>query len=155
MTIVRHHNGCLWGSFSMKTEGIKSIPTAEKYRTAVLLVGHGNREPSANDDLEKLAQRIEADGAYPIVEPCFLELGQPNLTGGADVCMARGASRVLIVPYFLSTGIHVRRDLAKARDKLRSCDSHVEFRLGSSLGRHPLLDLLVVEQIRELDREGR
>jgi sirohydrochlorin ferrochelatase len=117
----------------------------------VLLIAHGSRQPSANDDLHDLARRLGATGTYPIVEPCFLELALPDIPTGGDRCVLRGATRVLMVPYFLSAGVHLERDLAQARDHLGRRHPGVEFRLGPPLGPHPLLDQLVAERIRDLD----
>jgi sirohydrochlorin ferrochelatase len=116
-----------------------------------LLIAHGSREPSANADLHELAARLAAAGQYPIVEACFLELAQPDIPTGGDRCVARGATRVLMVPYFLSAGVHLRRDLTAARDELSRRHPRVEFRLGSPLGPHPLLDALVAARIGELE----
>ena len=55
---------------------------------------------------------------YPIVEACFLELAEPDIAAGGARCVARGASRVLMIPYFLSAGVHLLRDLTAARDEL-------------------------------------
>jgi sirohydrochlorin ferrochelatase len=60
-----------------------------------------------------------------------------------------------MIPYFLSAGIHLTRDLAAARDELAQRHPGVEFRLGAPLGPHPLLDQLVATRIRELDDAGR
>ncbi len=120
-------------------------------RTAVLLIAHGSRHAPANDDLHQLAARFSGRGDYPIVEPCFLELAAPDIQAGGDRCVARGASRVLMVPYFLSAGVHLLRDLAIARDDLHRRHPEVEFRLGPALGPHPLLEQLVAERIRQLD----
>jgi len=120
-------------------------------RTAVLLIAHGSREQTANDDLHELAVRFAAEGTYPIVEGCFLELADPDLPAGGARCVARGATHVLMVPYFLSAGVHLQRDLTAARDEFSRRYPDVEFRLGSPLGPHPLLDDLVAARIRELD----
>ena len=120
-------------------------------RTAILLIAHGSREQSANDDLHELAARLTAQGTYPIVQPCFLELADPELLAGGDRCVQLGANRVLMVPYFLSAGVHLRRDLSAARDELNRRYPNVQFILGSPLGPHPLLDDLVSARIHELD----
>src|SRR3954451_9266973 len=116
-------------------------------RTAVLLIAHGSRHQPANDDLHAMAARFAARGDYPIVEPCFLELAEPDIAAGGARCVDRGADRVLMVPYFLSAGVHLVRDLAAARDALRRRHPRVEFRLGPALGPHPLLDELISERI--------
>jgi sirohydrochlorin ferrochelatase len=122
-------------------------------RTAVLLIAHGSRHAPANDDLHQLAERFAARGDYPIVEASFLELADPDVPAGGDRCVSRGASRVLMVPYFLSAGVHLIRDLTAARDALRRRHPGVEFRLGPALGPHPLLDDLVSARIGQVDTD--
>ena len=121
-------------------------------RTAVLLIAHGSREPSANDDLRALAERLAKTGDHPIVVASFLELAEPDIATGGDLCVAEGASMVLMVPYFLSAGVHLRRDLTAAREDLQAKHPGVAFRLGPPLGPHPLLDEVVAARIAELDR---
>lgn len=124
-------------------------------RTAVLLIAHGSRAPSANDDLRDLAQRLAATGEHPIVVASFLELAEPDIATGGDLCVAEGATTILMVPYFLSAGVHLQRDLTAARDDLKSRHPGVTFRLGPPLGPHPLLDELVAARIVEMDRTDR
>lgn len=119
--------------------------------TAVLLIAHGSRRAEANQELVELARRLLADGTYAIVEPSFLELAEPDIVTGGTTCVEKGASMVLMVPYFLSAGVHIRRDLTEARDELAAKHPHISFRLGQPLGPHTLLDNLVRERIRELD----
>jgi sirohydrochlorin ferrochelatase len=120
-------------------------------RTAILLIAHGSRETSANEDLHALATRLAARGDHPIVVACFLELAEPDIPTGGDRCVAQGATRVLMIPYFLSAGVHLRRDLTAAREELQGRHPGVEFRLGPPLGPHPSLDSLVAARIRELE----
>jgi sirohydrochlorin ferrochelatase len=120
-------------------------------KTAILLIAHGSRQQAANQDLADLVSRLAARGDYPIVEGCFLELAEPDLPSGGDRCVGRGAQRVLMIPYFLSAGVHLERDLTAARDALKARHRYVEFHLGLPLGPHPLLDELVSTRIRELD----
>jgi sirohydrochlorin ferrochelatase len=124
-------------------------------RTAVLLIAHGSRQAAANDDLHQLAARFAARGDYPIVEASFLELAEPDIAAGGVRCVVRGASRVLMVPYFLSAGVHLARDLIAARNELERVHPRVEFRLGPPLGPHPLLDDLVAERIHQVDVQER
>jgi len=130
---------------------IKPSPTSTPERTAVLLIAHGSRQQAANDDLHELAGRFIAEGGYPIVEACFLELAEPDIPTGGERCVARGGTRVLMIPYFLSAGVHLRRDLTAARDDMSRRHPDVEFLLGSPLGPHPLLDHLVAIRVRELE----
>lgn len=114
---------------------------------AVLLIAHGSRRPAANADLFDLAARLERGGRHPIVEASFLELAEPDIATGGARCVERGATRVLLVPYFLATGVHLTRDLTAARRELAARFPRVRFTLGPALGPHPLLDDLVCARI--------
>jgi sirohydrochlorin ferrochelatase len=122
--------------------------------TAVLLIAHGSRHAPANDDLRRTAAWLADRGEFAIVEPAFLELAEPNIRAGGDCCADRGATRVLMVPYFLSAGVHLIRDLVAARDDLHRRHPGVEFRLGPPLGPDPALDRLVLDRAHQLDTGG-
>ncbi len=113
--------------------------------TALLLIAHGSRRAEANADLEFVAERIRARGRYPLVRVSYLELAEPNIEAGGVQCVEAGAAEVVMLPYFLSPGVHVAEDLTAARDALAARFPHVRFALAEPLGRHPLL-IDVVEQ---------
>ena len=117
-------------------------------RTALLLIAHGSRQEEANADLVHVAEQLRRRG-HDVVEACFLELAEPGIDEGAARCVARGAGSVVLLPYFLSAGVHVRRDLAAARRRLAERFPQVEFRLAEPLGRHPLLIDVVLERVRD------
>jgi sirohydrochlorin ferrochelatase len=116
--------------------------------TALLLIAHGSRHAGANDDLHHVAAELRRRG-HPVVVASFLELAEPTIADGGARCVAEGAGRVVLVPYFLSAGVHVRRDLAEARDELARRFPAAEFLLAEPLGRHPLLLDVVAERVRE------
>jgi sirohydrochlorin ferrochelatase len=117
-------------------------------KTALLLIAHGSRQEEANADLHFLAAGLRARG-HSLVEVSFLELAEPGIEKAGLRCVEQGARQVILVPYFLSAGVHVRRDLAEARAKLAEQCPHVEFHLAEPLGRHPLLLDVVVQRVRE------
>ncbi len=119
--------------------------------TTLLLIAHGSRQPEANDDLYHVAAALRRRG-QEVVES-FLELSEPDIDGGAERCVGLGARRVVLVPYFLSAGVHVRRDLAAARERLARRYPDVEFLLAEPLGRHPLLLEVVAQRAAEACRE--
>jgi sirohydrochlorin ferrochelatase len=114
-------------------------------RTALLLIAHGSRQPEANDDLHQVVEEMSRRGTFAVVEAAFLELAEPTIDAGAALCVARDVECVVLLPYFLSAGVHVRRDLTAAREHLAERYPQVQFRLAEPLGPHPLL-LEVVAQ---------
>jgi sirohydrochlorin ferrochelatase len=118
---------------------------------ALLLIAHGSREEEANADLYHVVEALRRGGRYAVVEAAFLELARPTIQEGAASCLQRGARRVILLPYFLSAGVHVRRDLAAIRRSLADESPAVEFHLAEPLGRHPLLLEVVAERAREAE----
>jgi sirohydrochlorin ferrochelatase len=119
--------------------------------TALLLIAHGSRQPEANADLHHLVAAMRRHSGYAIVEAAFLELARPTMEEGGAACVAAGAGRVILVPYFLSAGTHVRRDLAALRQCLAERFAGVEFLLAEPLGRHPSLLQIVTDRAREAE----
>ncbi len=117
-------------------------------KTAILLIAHGSRVAEANDDLRHVAGQLVSRG-HPIAVASFLELAEPGMIAGGRECVAAGAGVVVMVPYFLSAGTHVTRDLTAARDALAAEFPAVRFVLAGPLGRHPLLIDVVEERVRE------
>jgi sirohydrochlorin ferrochelatase len=117
--------------------------------TALLLIAHGSRRAEANADLDHLAGVLRARGEWRHVQPAYLELCEPGIVTGGELCAAIGAKRVVMVPYFLSAGVHVVEDLTAARNELAKRHPAVEFVLAEPLGRHPLLAEVVAERARQ------
>lgn len=113
---------------------------------SLLLIAHGSRRAEANADLEHVAAEMRLRGRFQLVQCSYLELTEPNILAGGEACVAAGATRVVMLPYFLSPGVHVREDLTEARDQLSAQFPHVKFTLAEPLGRHPLLIDIVDER---------
>jgi sirohydrochlorin ferrochelatase len=139
---------------------MKSIKTAKEScrlitmshpdpNTAVLLIAHGSRRAEANDDLVQLAKLVADRGRYQIVEVSYLELAEPSIPQGGRNCVNRGASIVLMMPYFLSAGVHVVNDLQAMRSDLANQFPQVEFVLCPHLGLHPLMAEIVLDRLTE------
>jgi sirohydrochlorin ferrochelatase len=123
------------------------------FPTALLLIAHGSREENANADLYHLVEQLRELTPYAIVEAAFLELVQPDIDQGAERCVARGAVRVVLIPYFLSAGVHVTRDLTQACRRLSTHYPEVVFRLAEPLGRHPLLLQVVLDRAHQAEKQ--
>jgi sirohydrochlorin ferrochelatase len=123
--------------------------------TALLLIAHGSRNPEANADLEHVAAQMRRRGPYAIVEASFLELVEPDILSGGQRCADQGADRVILLPYFLSPGVHARQDLQEFRARLAEAFPQVEFVLGEPLGRHDFLIDLVALRAKEAEERNR
>lgn len=123
--------------------------------TAILLMAHGSRIPEANDPVREIAARVKKMTEFDIVEVSFRELHLPNIQQGVDNCVAKGATRILLVPYFLYMGAHVQQDLPEEIVEAKKRHPGVEMVIGKHLGVHNKLAEIVVERIAESLTEER
>ncbi len=118
-------------------------------KTAILLMAHGSRIPEANDAVHTIAAMVREMTGIEIVEVSFREQHSPNIQQGIDACVARGAERILLLPYFLFVGAHVREDLPEEMAEGKRRYPAVEFAMGGHLGAHRKLAEIVAERIDE------
>ncbi|WP_417381671.1 sirohydrochlorin chelatase [Gimesia sp.] len=116
---------------------------------AVLLIAHGSRRDEANQDLVKLAAMLRERCKFAVVEYAYLELAEPAIPEGAARCVQAGATEVLMLPYFLSAGVHVQNDLEEFRNGFEQTYPETRFRLCAHLGLHPLMLEIVLDRLNE------
>lgn len=121
--------------------------------TAVLLVQRGSSDPEANAEVHRAARLLWEGRNYGTIEVAFSGITRPSVSEGLRRCLALGARRVLVVPYFLYTGVLVKRIstiVAEIAATHRAC----EFRVAQHLGQDSRLDLLAQHMI-EQTRNGK
>jgi sirohydrochlorin cobaltochelatase len=110
---------------------------------AIILFGHGSRDPLWRLPMETVATRVRALQPGTPVKCACLELDSPSLAQAADELVAAGAASVTVLPMFLGTGRHAREDLPLLLAQLRSAHPGVEFALRSTVGEDArVLDLI-------------
>ena len=116
-------------------------------KTAALLIAHGSRRAEANADLVKLAESVRQTNRFGIVEIAYLELAEPDIPQAAASCVTQGAKRILMMPYFLSAGVHVRNDLTEFQRQFIEQYPGVRVEVCEHLGLHPKLVEVVIERL--------
>jgi sirohydrochlorin ferrochelatase len=112
----------------------------------LVLVGHGSRAPEANAALADLARTLARDTGVPTF-PGYLEMTEPTIPDALRTAAASGAGRIVVVPYFLSPGMHVRRDLTDIVAAARA-ELDVTIEISDFLGAHPEVPRLLAELAR-------
>jgi sirohydrochlorin cobaltochelatase len=112
-------------------------------RKAIILFGHGSRDPLWRRPIEAVAVRLAAQQPELLVCCAYLELDQPDLPGATAQLVAQGASAITVVPMFLGTGKHAREDLPVLVQALRRTHPQVRLSLQQPVGEDSrVLDLL-------------
>jgi sirohydrochlorin ferrochelatase len=124
-------------------------------KTAILMMAHGSRITEANDAAREVAAMVREMTGFEIVEVSFRELHNPNIQSGIDACVAKGAGRILLMPYFLFMGAHVQHDLPEEITEAQKRYPGLIMEMGGHLGAHRKLAEIEVERIGQaLDRLG-
>ena len=103
---------------------------------ALVLIAHGSRRQASNEEVEQLASRLRdvASDRYPIIATGFLELASPTIPEAIESCIAAGATKVVVVPYFLAAGRHVVEDIPAFVDPVAEQHPHVQIRIADHIG---------------------
>lgn len=104
--------------------------------TGIIIVDHGSRRAESNQMLEELARLFARRFAdrFQIVEPAHMELCEPSIETAYAACVKRGATRIVCVPYFLSYGRHITRDIPSLLSQAARNHPGTEYQLVEPLG---------------------
>jgi sirohydrochlorin cobaltochelatase len=119
----------------------------------LLLFAHGARDTAWARPFEEVARRIAITRPDLPLSLAFLEFMQPELEAAARDLVTRGCRRIHIVPMFLGTGGHVRRDIPPMLDRLRvDCGPEIEWLLHPPLGeQESMLQAMAASSLAWLD----
>jgi len=121
----------------------------ENRATAVILFAHGSPVEKANQGIHELASQVRALGGYSFVRAAFLDCAHPDLGEAISEAIESGARRVVVIPYFLTMGLHLRRDLPNLIAPLRKKHPQFQIEVGKSLEGHPLMTSIILERVAE------
>jgi len=102
-----------------------------------IVFGHGSRIESANESVREAARELARAGGLEHVEPAFLELGEPDLEGAVSRLLAHGIQRIRVIPYFLTLGTHLERDLPRIVADISSGNNGLAIEVTAPLDGHP------------------
>ncbi|MGW1588779.1 sirohydrochlorin chelatase [Streptomyces sp. NPDC002386] len=122
--------------------------SAERSDVTVLLVGRGSTDPDANAEVHKAARLLWEGRGYAGVETAFVSLAAPDVPSGLDRCAKLGARRIVVLPYFLFTGILPER-VRRQTEEWAAARPDVEVRSADVIGPEPELLDLVMERYAE------
>ncbi|MFY7866619.1 sirohydrochlorin chelatase [Roseateles sp.] len=101
----------------------------------MLLFAHGARDPDWARPFKEVARRIKQNQIDMPLTLAFLEFMQPGLEEAAHGLVAQGCSRIHVVPMFLGTGGHVRKDIPPLMERLKAhYGEQVEWLLHPAIG---------------------
>src|SRR5579884_353329 len=116
---------------------------------AIILFSHGSLLCGAGVALEAHAARLRERNLAPLVEVGYLNYSEPLFGEVAAKCVAAGADRIIVVPYFLVPGYFVKVDLPKAVAEAQATHPGVRFVVAEAIGFDVALADALIESARD------
>ena len=112
-------------------------------KNGIIIVDHGSRRSESNAMLEEVARLFAQRFAetYGIVEAAHMELAEPSIGTAYGKCVERGATRVVVCPFFLGPGKHWTSDIPRITAEAAAAHPQTEYHVTMPLG----IDELILE----------
>ena len=112
-------------------------------KNGIIIVDHGSRRAESTELLEEVAALFAKRFAqlYDIVEPAHMELAEPSIATAYHACVQRGATRIVVCPFFLGPGKHWTADIPRLAAEAAQRHPNTEYHVTMPLG----IDELILE----------
>jgi sirohydrochlorin ferrochelatase len=115
----------------------------------IVVVDHGSRRGESNALLDEVVAMFQHGAGVPIVEAAHMELAEPSIATAFARCVERGATMIVVFPYFLSPGRHWSQDIPALAAQAAALHRGVRYQVTSPLGLHTLLGRVMEERIAQ------
>jgi sirohydrochlorin ferrochelatase len=117
-----------------------------------IFFAHGSSIESANEAVRKVAaeavRQATTNEDALLYQVAFLELSRPTLEEAAETLINQGVDRITVVPYFLTLGIHLQRDLPAIVNRIAAARPGIQISVTPPLDGHPGLASLLADRAR-------
>jgi sirohydrochlorin cobaltochelatase len=119
----------------------------------LLVVGRGTNDPDANGNVAKLARMLGEGLGFGWAAAGYSGVTEPNVASALARAAKMGFARIIVFPYFLFTGVLVKRVYA-AMAEAASHHTEIEFIAADYLKHHPQVIEALVDRLAEIDSGG-
>jgi sirohydrochlorin cobaltochelatase len=121
-------------------------------KTAVMICGHGSRDPETVAEFARAASGLEARLPENDVAYGYLEFAPPTIRDSLTKLAAQGAQRILVLPVMLFAARHVKSDVPSAIARFSADFPQIDIRFGRELSIEPKLLDAATARIEEGER---
>lgn len=113
----------------------ESLNNSSKAEKAVVLFGHGARDPQWAEPLKSLqAMLTERFGDSHVIELAFLELMEPSLPQVVKCLSLGGINQIDIIPVFFGRGGHLKKDFPVLLSDLQCAYPEIKINATEAVG---------------------
>jgi sirohydrochlorin cobaltochelatase len=117
--------------------------------TLLMVVGRGTSDPDANSNISKVARMLWEGMGFGWAEVCYSGVTFPLVGPGLEHAVKLGYRRIIVFPYFLFTGVLVKR-IYRIADQIAGRHPEIEFLKASYLKDHPLVLDAFADRVQEI-----
>ena len=130
---------------------IAAAAPGDRERQLLVVVGRGTNDPDANSNIAKIARMLWEGMGFGWAEVAFSGVAHPRVDAALDRAARLGFRRIVVFPYFLFTGVLVKR-IYDQTDAAALRFPEIEFVKAPYLRDHPLVLDAFVERVGEIER---
>jgi len=115
----------------------------------LIIAAHGSRKKESNLEVASLAERVleKAKGSFEKVEHAFLQFADPLLEKKIDELVQKGATKIVIFPFFIGSGSHILVDIPERVKQAQLTYQQVEFKLTRHFGKIEAVEDLILHEV--------
>jgi len=117
--------------------------------TLLMVVGRGASDPDANSNVAKVSRLLWEGIGFGWGETCYSGVTFPLVEPGLEHAAKLGYRRIVVFPYFLFTGVLVRR-IYDASDAVAARHPDIQFVKAPYLNDHPLVIDAFADRVAEI-----
>lgn len=117
----------------------------------LLVIGRGTNDAAANGQVAELASTLGETMGFGQAAAGYAGAAEPNVTAALEAAAERGCARVLLFPYFLFTGVLVKR-VHGAMAEVAARHPRIDFIAADHLKHHPLVIEALAERLAEIEQ---
>lgn len=114
---------------------------------AIVLIAHGSKRNSSNDEFISMVEKIEKSSNYDFTRAAFLELANPSIQEVVNELTLKQVKKIYFYPFFLNSGKHVLVDLPNIVDELKKEYKNVDFKLLEHFGKSEKIHEIILSDI--------
>jgi len=116
---------------------------------ALIIAAHGSRRTESNLEVESLAKRLsqKATGSFKTVVHAFIQFADPFLEKTIDDLVQKGATQIVIFPFFIASGSHILVDIPEFIKNAQHSHPHVDFKVTKHLGKIAAIEEIILHEV--------
>ena len=117
---------------------------------SVIVLGHGSKSDEAIEDFNYVVQTMREKTGNDNVFAAHMEMASPSLEEVVSEISTQEPAKVIILPYFLYNGNHIKKDIPSKIEILKEQYPNIEFVFGTPIGKEPLMAEIMLKKVNQI-----